>query len=66
LRLRVVKNVLEARRPLDVQSLGPGPTTQSVAESIPTQSVGTRIRGLDLREPAQQKIPTTSMRFQTR
>ena len=34
--------VLDALRPLDGQSVGPGSTTRSVGENIPTQSVGTR------------------------
>ena len=34
--------VLDAPRPLGGQSLDPGPTTRSVGENIPTQSVGTR------------------------
>jgi len=37
---------LDALRPLDGQSLGPGPTTRSVGKSIPTQSVGTRSQNL--------------------
>ncbi len=32
----------DAPRPLDGQSLGPGPTTRSVEDGIPTRSVGTR------------------------
>jgi len=44
--LRVGTRVLDALRPLDGQSLGPGPTTRSVGESIPTQSEGTRSQNL--------------------
>ncbi len=38
--------VWDALRPLDGQSFGPGPTTRSVGENIPTRSVGTRSQSL--------------------